>query len=242
MAAATMSQIASPIMQRGGVASSSSRVHHTPTTCLMFRPRRCNGVPNYGTRSGFRPQAGRCNSGWASGSAFGAGPNVFWSTGMNSNPQSWEQLARMWGVSVDPAKIQEMMRDMERGQSPFGNVNQVVNDVTSAIILPIDVEDMDDSYHFIADVPGLEKGDIKIRVNQEERQLTISGERRRSEAADGKNRRRSERRFGKFERKFKLPKDADLDAVTARVEKGVLTLMVRKTEGARTNERDVNID
>ena len=44
---------------------------------------------------------------------------------MNSNPQSWEQLARMWGVSVDPAKIQEMMRDMERGQSPFGNVNQV---------------------------------------------------------------------------------------------------------------------
>ena len=56
----------------------------------------------------------------------------------------------------------------------------------------------------------------QIRVNQEERQLTISGERRRSEAADGKNRRRSERRFGKFERKFKLPKDADLDAVTAR--------------------------
>lgn len=152
------------------IACVGSRVHHTPTTCLMFRPRRCNGVPNYGTRPGFRPQAGRCNSGWASGSAFGkllhccpcsfqraglfqdvaegkycsamlkllcqrsgalthagfagAGPNVFWSTGMN-NPQSWEQLARMWGVSVDPAKIQEMMRDMERGQSPFGNVNQV---------------------------------------------------------------------------------------------------------------------
>ncbi len=38
---------------------------------------------------------------------------------------------------------------------------QVVNDVTSAFILPIDVEDADDSYHFIADVPGLEKGDIK---------------------------------------------------------------------------------
>ena len=43
---------------------------------------------------------------------------------------------------------------------------QVVNDVTSAIILPIDVEDMDDSYHFIADVPGLEKGDIKARPRQ----------------------------------------------------------------------------
>jgi hypothetical protein len=31
-------------------------------------------------------------------------------------------------------------------------------------------------------------------------------------------------------------------AWVCRVEKGVLTLMVRKTEGARTNERDVNID
>ncbi|EIE21305.1 HSP20-like chaperone [Coccomyxa subellipsoidea C-169] len=208
----------------------------------MFRPRRCNGVPNYASRPAFRPQAGRCNSGWAGGSAFGAGPQVFWGAG--ANPQSWEQLLRTWGVSADPAKIQEMMRNLERGQSPWDNVNEVVNDVTSAFILPIDVEDADDSYHFIADVPGLEKGDIKIRVNQEERQLTISGERRRAEAADGaaKPRRRSERRFGKFERKFKLPKDADVEAVTARVEKGVLTLMVRKTEAARSNERDVNID
>lgn len=55
-------------------------------------------------------------------------------------------------------------------------------------------------------------------MNQEERQLTISGERRRAEAPEGstKSRRRSERRFGKFERKFKLPKDADLEAISAR--------------------------
>ena len=74
----------------------------------------------------------------------------------------------------------------------------------------------------------------QIRVNQEERQLIISGERRRPNlagASSGKNadagaseqersstqRRKSERRFGKFERKLgKLPEDADLDAVTAR--------------------------
>ncbi|BDA44534.1 probable 17.9 kDa class II heat shock protein at C-terminar half [Coccomyxa sp. Obi] len=242
MAAATMSQISSPLIQRGGVASSSSRVRHTPTTCLMFRPRRCNPVPNYyAARPDFRPQAGRCGSNWAGGSAgFGAGPQVVWGAGLN-NPQAWEQLLRMWGVDADPAKIREMM---ERGQSSWGNMSQVMEEATSAIILPIDVEDVGDSYHFIADVPGLEKGDIKIRVNQEERQLTISGERRRTEAPEGttKSRRRSERRFGKFERKFKLPKDADLEAISARVEKGVLTLMVRKSEEARANERDVNID
>ena len=36
--------------------------------------------------------------------------------------------------------------------------------MSSAIILPIDVEDVGDSYHFIADVPGLEKGDIKVSL------------------------------------------------------------------------------
>lgn len=64
---------------------------------------------------------------------------------------------------------------------------------------------------------------LQIQVNQEQCQLTLSGERRRSKGATSDNdesskqqRRRSERRFGKFERKFKLPEDADLDAVSAR--------------------------
>ena len=69
---------------------------------------------------------------------------------------------------------------------------------------------------------------MQIQVNQEERQLTLSGERRRANSAgnaikeegskstNASSRRRSERRFGKFERKFKLPEDADLDAVSAR--------------------------
>lgn len=157
----------------------------------------------------------------------------------------------MWGVAPDSQRWQDMMHDFERGQSAF---NQATGDFTSAVILPVDVEDVGDAYNFIADVPGLEKGDIKIQVNQEDRQLTLSGERRRvngagnaAEEEGGKStsassRRRSERRFGKFERKFKLPEDADLDAVSARVEKGVLTVMIRKSEAAANNLRDVEID
>lgn len=67
----------------------------------------------------------------------------------------------------------------------------------------------------------------QIRVNQDDRQLTVSGERRRPGSAEAtadaastsssdKRRSRRERRFGKFERKFNLPEDADLDAVSAR--------------------------
>ena len=64
-------------------------------------------------------------------------------------------------------------------------------------------------------------------MNQEDRQLTISGERRRKAAASGdaerdedaepaSRQRTWERRFGKFKRAFKLPETADLDAVSAR--------------------------
>ena len=39
---------------------------------------------------------------------------------------------------------------------------QVMEDVASAIALPVDFEESEDTYSFIADVPGLEKGDIKV--------------------------------------------------------------------------------
>lgn len=41
---------------------------------------------------------------------------------------------------------------------------QAAGDFTSAVILPVDIEDVGDAYNFVADVPGLEKGDIKVRI------------------------------------------------------------------------------
>ena len=37
-----------------------------------------------------------------------------------------------------------------------------MEDLASASLFPVDVEDREDAYYFIADVPGLEKGDIKV--------------------------------------------------------------------------------
>ncbi|KAK9823877.1 hypothetical protein WJX72_006127 [[Myrmecia] bisecta] len=107
--------------------------------------------------------------------------------------------------------------------------------------LPLDMITTKTDYTVIADVPGLDREDIKVRVNQE-RQLTISGERKRPEpakpteggsededAAD-KRRQRFERRFGRFSRTFTLPRDADVKSISASVERGVLTLTVKRLE------------
>ena len=64
-------------------------------------------------------------------------------------------------------------------------------------------------------------------MNQQERQLTIAGERRRKPASGegapsdedaeaAARQQRRERRFGKFKRTLRLPETADSDAVSAR--------------------------
>ena len=44
------------------------------------------------------------------------------------------------------------------------HILQAAGNSSSAVILPVDVEDVGDAYNFIADVPGLEKGDIKVNI------------------------------------------------------------------------------
>jgi len=66
--------------------------------------------------------------------------------------------------------------------------------------------------------------------------LTISGERKLEKKEEGENYTRIESFFGRFERAFKLPADADLDNIEAKYEDGVLKIFIpkkQKPEGKR---------
>lgn len=132
---------------------------------------------------------------------------------------------------------------------------------TMQLPLLVDLEESEEVYTLTADVPGLQKSDLKITVNKKDRTLTIGGERKRASKATAEPvdtesqkqeqpkqqqqfRQRHERIMGKFSRTLqRLPEDADLTAVSARVEKGVLTITVKKTEQRRYDDFvEINVD
>ncbi|XP_020577295.1 17.1 kDa class II heat shock protein-like [Phalaenopsis equestris] len=101
-----------------------------------------------------------------------------------------------------------------------------VRDARAIASTPADVREKPTAYEFILDMPGVKSGDIKVQV-EEGNVLAITGERRR-EAEDGVSYLRLERRVGEFLRKFSLPDDSNLEAITAVSRDGVLTVTVQK--------------
>lgn len=105
----------------------------------------------------------------------------------------------------------------------------------------VDVVENKDAYVLHAELPGLEKKDINVSV--EDGVLTISGE-RKFEGKDEKddNYRYYERRYGSFSRTFKLPEHVDAAKIKANHKNGVLELTLPKTEAAKPRQIEVKID
>jgi len=87
------------------------------------------------------------------------------------------------------------------------------------------------------DVPGFDEKELTLAVS--DHTLTIKGERTREKEEKEKTFYLHERLEKHFERKFKLPPEADIDHVEAKFRTGVLEVHVPKTEQA--NARKIEI-
>lgn len=97
--------------------------------------------------------------------------------------------------------------------------------------IPVDILDTQKHYIFYMDVPGLSKSDIQVTV-EEENTLMIQSNRKRkrdeSEEEGCKYVRLERKPPLKLMRKFKLPDNCNVSAITAKCENGVLTVTVEK--------------
>lgn len=99
---------------------------------------------------------------------------------------------------------------------------------TTAFAAPADVIVGEGDMLLTMDLPGLTADDLEIELL--DGFLAVRGERRRPEVGDGKAFAHAERPFGRFERRFRVPEGVDPDAVIARMDHGVLSLIVPKPE------------
>jgi len=104
----------------------------------------------------------------------------------------------------------------------------------------VDIEENDDSYLIRADVPGVDKKDIDVHL--ENGVLSITGEKHvEKETGKGTKYHRTERYSGSFARRFTLPNTIKADKVDATYRDGVLSLKIPKAEESKPKAIEIKV-
>ena len=139
--------------------------------------------------------------------------------------------------------FQEFENLLERYNKSNGNAvsNQSATDLSFADWAPsVDIEEVEDSYKIKADLPGVDKKDIDVKM--ENGILSIRGEKHtETESGKGGKRHRTERFHGSFARCFTLPDSVQADKIDAGYKDGVLTLVIPKAEQSRPKSIDIKV-
>ncbi len=104
----------------------------------------------------------------------------------------------------------------------------------------VDVYETEGSYVLKADLPGINKEDIKIDVN--DNTLTFKGEKKFEEKTEKEGYVRVERSYGSFTRSFSLSDNVDPENIKASYKDGVLEITLAKREEAKPKEINIEVN
>ncbi|MHB1133295.1 MAG: Hsp20/alpha crystallin family protein [Chloroflexota bacterium] len=93
---------------------------------------------------------------------------------------------------------------------------------------PVDIYEATDSLVVVADMPGVQLGDVDVRVEQGI--LTLEARTRHELSSEPYYR---EFQLANFFRQFQLSDEVDVDKISAELKNGVLTLNLPKSEAAK---------
>jgi HSP20 family protein len=133
-------------------------------------------------------------------------------------------------------------------RSPFGelermrqNLDRIFQDSmaphqrTQAGVFPLtNLSEDKDNYYVRAELAGVKGDELDIQITGNN--LAISGERKIAAEEGGARYHRREREAGTFSRMIGLPGEVDSDKVDAKLENGILTVVVPKAEIAKPKQ------
>src|SRR5512138_1150539 len=103
----------------------------------------------------------------------------------------------------------------------------------------IEVSEKDGQLRICAELPGLNKEDVKVELKQNG--LTISGERKHEQEDRREGVYRSERSYGSFRRTIPIPEEAQVEQARATFDNGLLTVSVPVPE-TKARRREIPIE
>ena len=119
----------------------------------------------------------------------------------------------------------------------MGQFNEFEN--STAFSLALDVDENDDAYTVIANLPGVSLDEISVNIHDDV--LTISAEANATEYDENTRVLVRERRTGKFSRSLRFPTTVDGNAIDASYDNGVLNISIPKAEEAKPRQIPVTM-
>ena len=112
---------------------------------------------------------------------------------------------------------------------------------TQGMTMPVDIEEYDNSYKVKAEVPGIKKEDIELDVTKTS--LKIHAQKNEEKKENNQKYRKSEFRYGMYNRTIHFPQEINVEDVKAKLEHGILTLDLPKMKEDKKHEgKKINIE
>jgi HSP20 family protein len=121
----------------------------------------------------------------------------------------------------------------------FLNNDRFLNHTRDGWCPAVDITEDDDNYHVRMELPGVTKDEVKISFA--DNVLRVSGEKKSEKKEEQKNYHHYERRYGKFERAFRIHSDVIDDKIEATFKDGVLNIELPKAEIAKPKQIEVKV-
>jgi len=143
-----------------------------------------------------------------------------------------------------PNTIQNALSDFDRyfesffGDSLLAPASRMFNHIPA-----VDIQETENSYVLDMELPGYDEKNIEVHVDGSSLTISSKEENEREEKKGNENAGTyilRERKINSFTRSFKLPENADSEAVNASFKNGILTLQIKKR--AETQKRAIQIN
>jgi len=139
-----------------------------------------------------------------------------------------------------PAAIQNAIHDLDKYIESFFTDSVIAPAARMFSRMPaVDIQETENTYLLDMELPGLDEKNINVHVDGVNLTISSKHEEEKKDEEHGAYL-LHERKTGEFSRSFKLPENADPEAVSAAFKNGILRLEIKKRAEAQKRTIQIN--